>query len=118
MGCKESTNGGIVKFFPVVGLEGKNGTTKLGGDVGVEGSECGEGVRLATKGKSPHKVRVVIKYHQIIEIARVASNRGGPNITMNQLEWKSGDSGRRTKGKRDMFAETTSLTGMMGKFTT
>ena len=100
MGCKEITNGGVVKFFPVVGLEGKDGTTKLGGDVGVEGSECGEGIGLATKRESPHKVRKVIKDHQIIEIARVASNRGGPNITMNQLEWKSGDSVDALKGRR------------------
>ena len=63
---KKVVNSNIVKLFAVVSLQGKDGTTKLGGDIGVKGGECGEGVGLATKRKSPHIMRKIIHDHQII----------------------------------------------------
>ena len=38
---KEGAKSEVVKLFSVVGLECKNRATKLGGDIGIKGSECG-----------------------------------------------------------------------------
>ena len=59
-------DGDIVKLFAVVSLQGKDGTAKLGGDIGVKGGECGESIGLAMKRKGPHVMRIVIQDHQII----------------------------------------------------
>ena len=63
---KKVAYGDIVKLFAVVSLQGKDGTTKLGGDIGVKGGECGEGIELATKRKFPYIMRKIIQYHQMI----------------------------------------------------
>ena len=36
VGCEKSAKGGVVELFPVVGLEGEDGATKLGGHIGVK----------------------------------------------------------------------------------
>ena len=45
----------------VGGKEGVYGASELGGDVGEEGGEGGGDVRFTAKGKSPHKMRIVIQ---------------------------------------------------------
>jgi hypothetical protein len=37
MSSEESANGEVVKLFSVIGLEGMDGSTKLGGDIGEKG---------------------------------------------------------------------------------
>jgi hypothetical protein len=66
MGRKESANGGVVKFFPVVSLESMYWATKLGGNVGIKSGESGSDVRLFAERKSPNKMGVIIKNNKII----------------------------------------------------
>ena len=73
----------VIELLPVVCLQRMNGTSKLRGDIGVEGGESGNRVRLSPQREGPHIVRKIIKYDKIIKIARVTCNRRGPNITMN-----------------------------------
>jgi hypothetical protein len=80
---KKGADGGVVEFFPVISLESVYGAAELGGHVGVEGGKGGGDVGLFAEGKSPHKVRVVIKNNKIIEKTRITSNWRGPYITMN-----------------------------------
>ena len=58
---QKGADSGVVELFTVVGLEGVNGTTELGGDVGVEGGESSGDVGLFAERKSPHKMREIIK---------------------------------------------------------
>jgi hypothetical protein len=37
MSSEESANSEVVKLFAVIGLEGMDGSTKLGGDIGEKG---------------------------------------------------------------------------------
>jgi hypothetical protein len=47
-------------------LESVDGSTELGGYVGEKGGEgCGN-VGFTMEGKSPHKMRIIIQYHKII----------------------------------------------------
>jgi hypothetical protein len=41
---EESANSKVVKFFVVIGLEGMDGSTELGGDVGEKGCEDGRNI--------------------------------------------------------------------------
>ena len=77
---------------------------ELSGDVREKGGESSGNVRFAAKGKSPHKMRVIIQNHKIIGITRITRNRRSPNITMNKLKWKRRDCGGRIKRKTNMFA--------------
>ena len=77
---------------------------ELGGDVCEKGGESGGNVEFSAKGKSPHKVRVIIQNHKIIGITRITRNRRGPNITMNKLKRKRRDCGGGIKRKTNMFA--------------
>ena len=38
---EEGANREVVELLPVVGLDSVDGATKLGGDIGVKGGECG-----------------------------------------------------------------------------
>ena len=73
----------VIKLLPVVCLQCMNGTSKLRGDIGVEGGESGNRVRLSLQREGPHIVRKIIKYDKVIKIARVTCNMRGPDITMN-----------------------------------
>ena len=73
----------VIKLLPVLCLQRMNGTSKLHGDIGVQGGESGNRVRLSPQREGPHIVRKIIKYDKIIKIARVTCNRRGPSITMN-----------------------------------
>jgi hypothetical protein len=53
---EESANSKVVKFFVIIGLEGMDGSTELGGDVGEKGCEDGRNIGFTAKRKSPHKV--------------------------------------------------------------
>lgn len=61
--CKEVSNGGIVKLFSVISLQSESRTTKLCGDIGIKGGECGEGAGFTTERKCPHVMREIIQYH-------------------------------------------------------
>ena len=56
----------IIKLLPVVCLQRMNGTSKLRGDIGVEGGESGNKVRLSPQREGPHIVRKIIKYDKIV----------------------------------------------------
>ena len=58
---EEMADSSVVKFLSVVSLKCENGTTKLGGDIGVEGGEGGEDVRLMTKWECPYIMREIIQ---------------------------------------------------------
>jgi hypothetical protein len=44
MSSEESANSKVVKFVAIIGLEGMDGSTKLGGDVGEKGCEGGRNI--------------------------------------------------------------------------
>jgi hypothetical protein len=44
MSSEESANSKVVKFFVVIGLEGMDGSTELGGDIGEKGCEGGRNI--------------------------------------------------------------------------
>jgi hypothetical protein len=58
---EEVADSSVVKFLSVVSLKCDNGATKLSGDIGVEGSESGEDVRLTTKRECPYVMREIIQ---------------------------------------------------------
>jgi hypothetical protein len=47
MGGEESANCEVVKLLAVVGLQRKNGTPKLRGNIGVKRGKSGESIGLA-----------------------------------------------------------------------
>ena len=71
----------IVEFFPVVGLKCEYGSPELCGDISIECNESSGNIEFPTKRKCPHIMREIIN-HEIVCIARVACNRGRPNITV------------------------------------
>jgi hypothetical protein len=44
MSSEESANSKVVKFFAVIDLEGMDGSTELGGDIGQKGCEGGRNI--------------------------------------------------------------------------
>jgi hypothetical protein len=44
MSSEESANNKVVKFFAVIDLEGMDGSTELGGDIGEKGCEGGRNI--------------------------------------------------------------------------
>ena len=115
---EEVADSSVIKLFSIFSLKGENGTAKLSLDIGIKIGESGESVGLATKGECPHIMSKIIQNHQIIYVTRVASNRGRPNITMQQLKRKGGNSGRLAKRKTHVFSETAGLTSMVFSFIT
>ena len=80
---EKSANSGVVELLPVICLQRENGMTKLRENIGVERGESGDSIQLAAQREDPHIMREIIKYDNIIKIARITGNRRGPNITMN-----------------------------------
>jgi hypothetical protein len=83
MGRKETANCDVVEFFPVISLKSVYGEAEQSGDIGVKRSEGGSDVGLFAKGKSPNKMRVIIKKNKIIQKPRITRNMRGPYITVN-----------------------------------
>ena len=73
----------VIELLPVVCLQRMNGTSKLRGDIGVEGGESGNSIRLSPQREGLHIVRKIIKYNKIIKISHITCSRRSPNITMN-----------------------------------
>jgi hypothetical protein len=60
VGSKKGADDGVVKLLIIIGLEGIDGETELGGDIGVEGGEGLSYYGFVAERKHPHKVREII----------------------------------------------------------
>ena len=60
------SNGEVIKFLSVVGLEVSNGAVKVGGNIGVKGMKRGGDVGFAAQRKGPSKVRKIIQNDKVI----------------------------------------------------
>ena len=79
---EEIVNRKVVEFLPVVGLDGMDGTTKLGGDIRVKCGENGYDVGFPPQREGPHIVRKIIQNDDIVNIAGITRNLRSPHITM------------------------------------
>jgi hypothetical protein len=63
---QKSAESKVVELFSIVSLKSKNETHKLRAEIGVKSRQSGKCIRLSSKGKSPHIMRIIIKDNQII----------------------------------------------------
>ena len=68
----------IIKFFPIVALNGKDWQIEVSCDKSMKSNKSGKGVRFLFKGKTPEIMRKIINGNKVISIASRAGNRRGP----------------------------------------
>ena len=109
MGEKECTGGRIVEFTTIVTLHTFDGGAKLRGNKREKMRKGGEGVGFQTKGERPQVVRAIIKDSEVIFKTRHTRNRGGPEVTVYEVEVAGS---ARMRGRKREAHMTTQLTGM------
>jgi hypothetical protein len=103
----------VHKLGPVVSLDDFNGKIKLGANVRMKVSECGEDIRLMFERKCPEKMSKVVKKNKIIFEPGSASNGRSPNITMKKFRRTRRGRDRRIEWQLHMFAKLTGMTHAM-----
>jgi hypothetical protein len=86
----------VKEFSSIIALNTFNDAMKLSFDISKKALQGRRGVGFVFQSKSPRIVRVIIENNQIIFITKKTCNRGGPEITVNELKGRCG----KTKGRR------------------
>ena len=81
----------VVELLAIVLLERKNGATELSLHERMEANECWQHIGFVFERKRPDVVGVVVKHHKVELATRVAEDRRGPDITVQETEriWRN-----------------------------
>jgi hypothetical protein len=78
----------VVQFSASITLNAHDRALELRMNKAMKCNQSGQHIRLLAKRKCPCKMIEIIQDHEIKLESRVANNRRGPYITMNQMKRK------------------------------
>lgn len=79
---EERTHGMVIELLAVVSLNAADRSAELCLDKGMKAQKRRQRIRLMAKGECPCLMRMIIQYHKIKTITRVANYWGCPYIKM------------------------------------